>query len=281
MVRAGLGRREVSWGLTVADVTANVREAYEAGAESWLAGPEAVYARLAAALIDECPFPLAGARVLDLGAGTGVASDAVQGAGGSPIAVDLASAMLRQRFTERPPGAVGNALALPFRGGAFDAVVAAFCVNHFHAPAVALAECHRVLRPGGALVASSFSAAREHPAKTAVEAVLARHGYARPDWYARFKDRAVAATGTPEALAAAARDAGLIDVEGYEREVEAGLDEPGAMVSWRLSMPQTIAFVEGLAASDREALRGDAMAAVSTIDPPSTITMLVLRARSA
>lgn len=256
-----------------------MRGAYEAGAASWREGPEAVYRRLADALVAECPVPLAGARVLDLGSGTGVASDAARAAGASIIAVDLAWAMLRQRFPERPPGTVGNALALPFPDASFAAVVAAFCINHFPRPDEALVECARVIEPGGCIVASSFSSAHEHPAKSAVEATLAAHGYTRPEWYARFKDVAVDATGTVDALGAAARQAGFSAVEAYALEVEAGLDQPEAMVGWRLAMPHTIAFVEGLRADERDALRADALAAVDTIDPPSTITMLVLRAR--
>jgi len=266
-------------GISLSDLTAGVRGAYEAGAASWREGPEAVYRRLADALVAECPVPLAGTRVLDLGSGTGVASDAVRAAGASAIGVDLAWAMLRQRASERPPGTVGNALALPFPDGSFAAVVAAFCINHFPQPVDALVECARVIAPGGCIVASSFSSAHEHPAKSAVEAVLAAHGYTRPEWYARFKDVAVDATGTVAALGDAARDAGFSAVGAYALEVEAGLDEPEAMVGWRLAMPHTIGFVEALTPDERAALRADAFAAVSTIDPPSTITMLVLRAR--
>lgn len=265
----------------MSDAITELGRAYEAGAESWRKGPEAVYRRLAEALVAESPVPLSGARVLDLGSGTGVASAAARAAGADAVGVDLAWAMLRQGFDERPPGVVGNALALPFAAAAFDAVVAAFCINHFDRPADALAECARVVRSGGAVLASSFSSAREHPAKAAVEAVLARHGYERPEWYAGFKDTAVLATGTADALAQAADEAGLFVVDAKELDVEAGLDEPMAMVDWRLSMPHTIGFVEGLSPDAQNALRTDALAALSTIDPPSTIATLVLTARVA
>jgi SAM-dependent methyltransferase len=49
----------------------------------------------------------------------------------------------------------GSVNALPFAAGAFDAVVAADVLCHAAVePAAALAELHRVLRPGGLLVAN-------------------------------------------------------------------------------------------------------------------------------
>ena len=53
---------------------ADVRAAYDAAAGLWAAGPERVYAALAAALLASADVPLAGRRVLDMGAGTGRSS---------------------------------------------------------------------------------------------------------------------------------------------------------------------------------------------------------------
>ena len=46
-------------------------EAYAASSMAWRHGPEQLYERLADVLVDASPVPLAGARVVDLGAGTG------------------------------------------------------------------------------------------------------------------------------------------------------------------------------------------------------------------
>jgi hypothetical protein len=53
-------------------MTAAVRSGYDASAPLWAGGPERLYAVLARALVAGAPVPVAGRRVLDLGAGTGV-----------------------------------------------------------------------------------------------------------------------------------------------------------------------------------------------------------------
>jgi len=47
---------------------------------------------------------------------------------------------------------VGDAHCLPFADGVFDTVIAMNVFEHLHAPHVAAAEIHRVLRPGGRVV---------------------------------------------------------------------------------------------------------------------------------
>jgi SAM-dependent methyltransferase len=49
---------------------------------------------------------------------------------------------------------VADAVALPFPDAAFEAVVCNFALGHFPGPEAALAECVRVLAPGGALAFS-------------------------------------------------------------------------------------------------------------------------------
>jgi|SRR5579875_3026702 len=60
-----------------------------------------------------------------------------------------------------PPGRCcfvgGDALRLPFRDGAFDAVTISFGLRNVASPAAALAEMRRVTRPGGRLVVCEFS----------------------------------------------------------------------------------------------------------------------------
>jgi demethylmenaquinone methyltransferase/2-methoxy-6-polyprenyl-1,4-benzoquinol methylase len=53
--------------------------------------------------------------------------------------------------------AAGDALRLPFRDGAFDAVTISFGLRNVASPGAALAEMHRVTRPGGRLVVCEFS----------------------------------------------------------------------------------------------------------------------------
>jgi SAM-dependent methyltransferase len=57
-----------------------------------------------------------------------------------------------QRGVHPSPDLIADAHALPFADGAFDAVVSFQVFEHLAAPARALGECTRVLRPGGDLV---------------------------------------------------------------------------------------------------------------------------------
>jgi ubiquinone/menaquinone biosynthesis C-methylase UbiE len=255
----------------------DVKDAYEGAADAWAEGPSLVYRRMADALVDASPVSLAGRLVLDLGAGTGVASAVLVGAGARPVGFDVAEAMVRHQRSGRPPASVGDALALPFRADGFDAVVAAFSLNHLPDPSLGLAECTRVTHSGGILLASTFPTDAEHPAKPAVETVLERFGYRRPPWYTEFKQRTAPLTGDPSQLAAAASAAGLEDIEVRPVDVRAGLDDPRLVVEWRLNMPQTIAFVSSLDPHTRAQLSDEAEAALPS-PLPAAVTVLVLRA---
>jgi len=172
---------------------------------------------------------------------------------------------------------VGDAQALPFGDGTFDAVVAAFCLNHLPDPTAGLAECRRITRSGGVVLASTFPTDANHPAKTIVEAELERFGYQRPAWYRTFKARIAELTGDADAFASAATDAGFSDIEVVRVDVEAGLDRPELAVEWRLNMPHSIGFFTGLDRDTRTALRARAVEALSG-DLPSAVPALFLRA---
>lgn len=264
-----------------ASVTPSLAAAYGAAAEAWAQGPARAYDRLSEVLVAASPDPLGGARVLDLGAGTGAASRAVAAAGGQPVAVDLALDMLRHDREARPPAAAGDACALPFRAGVFDAVVAAFVVNHVPDPVAALAEVNRVTRPGGAVLAAVFSSRSRHPAKEQVEAVAARFGYRRPGWYERMKQEVEPLTATPPALAAAARAAGLVEVHVLEQEVDVGLDTPEALVAWRLGTASMAPFVAALEPGRRAAFLEAAREAVGTQPQVFEPVVLILSSRAA
>src|SRR6266704_5929380 len=101
----------------------------------------------------------AGQRVLDLAAGTGTSSRAFTGAGARCVACDFSLGMLRVGV-RRPAGSVafvaGDALALPFAAGSFDAVTISFGLRNLADPDAGLAELRRVTRPGGRLVVCEF-----------------------------------------------------------------------------------------------------------------------------
>jgi len=91
-------------------------------------------------------------RVLDIAAGTGKLTRALVATGASVVASEPSAAM-REVFTSILPDSAqvgATAEQLPFADRSFDAVTVAQAFHWFDAPA-ALAECARVLRPGGGL----------------------------------------------------------------------------------------------------------------------------------
>jgi hypothetical protein len=232
--------------------TAGVRASYDAAAGGWASGPGPVYTRLAEALIAAAPVPLAGCRVLDLGAGTGAAGLAALAAGaGQVVAADLATGMLRAAGPGLHPVAA-DARALPFRAGSFDLVAAAFCLNHLPDPATALAE---VRRAGGALAASLFAPGWTHPAKDAVDAALAPFGYREPPWHSCVSAGA-------ERVAGQAAAAGFGQVQLRTMSVLTGLVTPAQLTAWRLGLAQFAPFLQALDAAGRDAARRAAERAV-------------------
>ncbi|MBX6312006.1 MAG: class I SAM-dependent methyltransferase [Isosphaeraceae bacterium] len=101
-------------------------------------------------------------RFLDLGAGTGELARRLLGRWPDReiIGVDLSRAMLVQGLAKlalrrwRP--VQGDAARLPFPDGVFDALLCTNAFHHFQAPRAALAEMHRVLRPGGLLTLTDW-----------------------------------------------------------------------------------------------------------------------------
>jgi demethylmenaquinone methyltransferase/2-methoxy-6-polyprenyl-1,4-benzoquinol methylase len=115
--------------------------------------------------------------VLDLAAGTGTSSRAFTSAGARCVACDFSLGMLRVGARRPAPAvafAAGDALALPFRDGSFDAVTISFGLRNVADPDAALAEMLRVARPGGRLVICEFSHLRSRRLNALYERYLAR-----------------------------------------------------------------------------------------------------------
>src|SRR5436305_274838 len=96
--------------------------------------------------------PLAGARLLDLAAGTGVATRQLLKRGADVVAVDPGRPMLQQlrRRTPTVPAVVATAEQLPFGSAVFDV---ACCATAWHwlDTGAAVAQVRRVVRRGGYL----------------------------------------------------------------------------------------------------------------------------------
>ena len=96
--------------------------------------------------------PLKGARALDVGAGTGIATRLLRGRGAEVVAVEPTPGMAAQLHAASPdiPLVRADGHALPFADGSADLVTYAQAF-HWTTPATSVPEARRVLRPGGAL----------------------------------------------------------------------------------------------------------------------------------
>lgn len=122
---------------------------------------------------------LRGRRVLDVGAGNGIASHAFAAAGARVVALEpdpspvVGFGAIRVACAGLPVEVVGSyGERLPFADGAFDLVFARQVLHHALDLDAMLRECARVLRPGG-----RFVACREHVAddEAQLRAFLAAH----------------------------------------------------------------------------------------------------------
>lgn len=113
--------------------------------------PDPFYEKLAARTIAELDVDPAGARVLDLGCGTGHNSAALRAAGAEVVALDLDPALAAMSHAKHDglPATAGDATALPFADGAFDGLFCSNVLEHVPSVPLMLDEVARVLRPGG------------------------------------------------------------------------------------------------------------------------------------
>lgn len=154
----------------------------------WYRRHEVVYRELAG----RC----GGAFVLEAGCGEGYGADLLAGVARGLLALDLDAATVGHVARRYPRVAAARAtlVALPVRDGGCDAVVSLQVIEHLWDQERFLAECRRVLAPGGLLAVSTpnrltFSPGRDTPLNP-------------------FHTREL----SPDELARLVRDAGFTDV---------------------------------------------------------------------
>jgi SAM-dependent methyltransferase len=130
---------------------------------------------LGAAVLDLLA-PRAGERVLDLGCGDGVLTQKLIVAGCEVVGVDADAAMVAAACAKGIDARLGDARALEF-DGEFDAVFTNAALHWVGQPDVVTAGVKRALRPGGRYVGEFGGHANIAAIRTALIAVLARHGF--------------------------------------------------------------------------------------------------------
>ena len=135
----------------------------------------------------------ASGRCLDVGCGTGLALPLLEEAGWDAVGIEVSEGQLA-RARERGARVLhGDAHALPFEAGSFDAVVSILTHTDFDDTRVAFAEVARVLRPGGVFVYAGVHPVFASPFALPQDdgTTLFQKGYRTTGWHtvSRYPDR--------------------------------------------------------------------------------------------
>jgi 2-polyprenyl-6-hydroxyphenyl methylase/3-demethylubiquinone-9 3-methyltransferase len=106
------------------------------------------------------PASSPGSVLVDLACGGGLMAPHVAGLGYRHVGVDLGEAGLRVAGEHGVLPVRGSVLAVPLADGCADVVVAGEILEHVEDDVAVLAECARLLRPGGVLVIDALAATR-------------------------------------------------------------------------------------------------------------------------
>jgi SAM-dependent methyltransferase len=161
--------------------------------------------------------PVAGAAVLEVGAGSGRDTIALARAGARAVVLDYSPTSLE--LVRRQAQAAGltvhlvraDALAMPFRDGAFQVVFHQGLLEHFRDPMPLLRENARITRRGGRVV---VDVPQTFHLYTAMKQAL----IAADRWFAGWETQF-----TPAELEARVRDAGLAPARTYGEWMVPGL----------------------------------------------------------
>jgi ubiquinone/menaquinone biosynthesis C-methylase UbiE len=235
----------------MADVE-DVARVWSAVAPAWDAHVEGVDEHTVAAtlgLLDRLAVQ-AGDRVLELAAGPGSLAatwSGLVGPGGAVVVSDVAPAMVeaarrRAASLSNVETAVLDASSIDRPDGSFDVVACRMGLMFTPDSAVAMAECNRVLAPGGRFGALTWAAIEHNPWMTSVGMAAMSHGLVSGG--PPVGPGGVFSLGDPGELEALAKGAGFVDVAVEEFAVAfvaRDIDEHVARVA-SLAGPMSAAF---------------------------------------
>jgi demethylmenaquinone methyltransferase/2-methoxy-6-polyprenyl-1,4-benzoquinol methylase len=162
-----------------------------------------------------------GTRALDLACGTGDIAFALAARGARVTGLDVTLRMI-QLAGEKPQAAsaaflVGDMMSLPFADSAFDLVTTGYGIRNVPRIEPAIAEIHRVLRPGGLLLSLDFNRPRSRVVRAVYLAYLTAVGSALgwvlhrdPDTY-RYIPASIARYPGADGVSALLQAAGFAD----------------------------------------------------------------------
>lgn len=186
------------------------RDTHDRVAERYAAFFAPVTALATQALLDAAGVG-PGMRVLDVASGPGHVAAAAAARGARATGVDLAPRMVALAAA-RHPGIdfrVADVEALPFPAASFDALVCSFGLGHFPRPEAAVAECARVVVPGGRIAFAWWDAPERQRLQAVFREAVAEVGAEPPPEVPRHSTLRFS---DPHAFRALLEGAGLEDV---------------------------------------------------------------------
>ena len=189
--------------------------------------------------------PRPGERVLDLACGPGNVARQLVDLGARVIGVDIAPGMLELARADVPEAAFvrGELEQLPFADGSCDAALCGHGYQFVPDLCRALREARRVLRPGGRLAASVPARRRVADLEEVIGPIADRWLKPRPTPIDAADRRRLE---TPQAFAAAAREAGFGDARGEQVATTASWESAADYVGRCCSWWDTAARMEGV-----------------------------------
>ena len=119
----------------------------------------------------------AGESILDLGCGDGQLTQRIAATGANLVGVDASPEMVSAALSRGVRAVEARAESLPFPDKAFDAVFSNAALHWVRDQDAMISQVHRILKPNGRFVAEMGGHGNIAAIRTALMAVLARHGF--------------------------------------------------------------------------------------------------------